>query len=98
MERLVVIWCPELLEEGPRGEEARRFARVLARANEICPWAHPIRLGVGALPARGPARFFGGEETVVARLAAAIGALDAVDNVDDLDDLDTIGEIGRAHV
>ena len=65
MERLVVIWCPVLLEEGPRGEEARRFARVLARAGELCPWVHPIRLGVGALPVRGPARFFGGEEAVV---------------------------------
>jgi hypothetical protein len=73
VERLVVIWCPELLEEGPRGEEARRFARVVARAAELCPWTHPVRLGVCALPARGPARFFGGEEAVVARLAAAVG-------------------------
>ncbi len=72
MERLVVIWCPELLEEGARGEEARRFARVLAHAGELCPWVHPVRLGVGALPARGPARFFGGEETVVSRLAETV--------------------------
>ncbi len=72
MERLVVIWCPELLEEGARGEEARRFARVLARAGELCPWVHPVRLGVGALPARGPARFFGGEASVVSRLAEAV--------------------------
>ncbi len=92
MERLVVIWCPGLLEEGPRGEEARRFARVLARAGELCPWVHPIRLGVGALPARGPARFFGGEEAVVARLAAVIGALDEVDNLDDLENLGKVGE------
>ncbi len=73
MERLVVIWCPELLEEGARGEEARRFARVLARAGGLCPWVHPVRLGIGALPARGPARFFGGEEVVVARLAETVG-------------------------
>jgi hypothetical protein len=100
VERLVVIWCPGLLEEGPRGEEARRFARVLARAGELCPWVHPIRLGVGALPARGPARFFGGEEAVVARLAAVIGSLDEVDNLDDLEDVDKVGEeakIGIAH-
>jgi protein ImuB len=57
------------LEEGARGEEARRFARVLARVGEICPWVHPVRLGVCALPARGPARFFGGEEAVVSLLA-----------------------------
>jgi hypothetical protein len=73
VERLVVIWCPELLEEGARGEEARRFARVVVRAGELCPWVHPVRLGVCALPARGPARFFGGEEAVVARLAASVG-------------------------
>ncbi|HXB37078.1 MAG TPA: hypothetical protein VNU75_05185 [Acidimicrobiales bacterium] len=96
MERLVVIWCPELLEEGQRGEEARRFARVLARAGELCPWVHPIRLGVGALPARGPARFFGGEEAVVARLAAAIGALDEVDNLDDVDKVGEEAKIGIA--
>jgi len=72
VERLVVIWCPELLEEGAKGEEARRFARVLARAGELCPWVHPVRLGVGALPARGPARFFGGEEAVVSRLAGTV--------------------------
>ncbi len=72
MERLVVVWCPELLEEGPRGEEARRFVQVVARAGELCPWVHPIRLGVCALPARGPARFFGGEEMVVSRLGQAV--------------------------
>ena len=73
MERLVVIWCPELLEEGARGEEARRFARVVARASEVCPWVHPVRLGVCALPARGPARFFGGEEAVADLLAERVG-------------------------
>src|SRR5580692_3343054 len=73
LERLVVVWCPELQQEGPRGEEARRFVQVVARTGELCPWAHPIRLGVCALPARGPARFFGGEEMVVSRLVEAVG-------------------------
>src|SRR5580692_9413288 len=73
LERLVVVWCPELQQEGPRGEEARRFVQVVARTGELCPWAHPIRLGVCALPARGPARFFGGEEMVVSRLVEVVG-------------------------
>jgi hypothetical protein len=73
MQRLVVIWCPGLQAEGPRGEEARRFVQVVARAGELCPWVHPVRLGVCSLPARGPARFFGGEEMVVSRLAEAVG-------------------------
>jgi hypothetical protein len=46
LERLVVIWCPELQQEGARGEEARQFVHVVARAGELCPWVHPIRLGV----------------------------------------------------
>jgi hypothetical protein len=84
VERLLVIWCPELLEEGARGEEARRFARVVARAGELCPWVHPVRLGVCALPARGPARFFGGEEAVADLLAervdedASVGVADGL--------------------
>jgi hypothetical protein len=73
LERLVVVWCPGLQQEGARGEETRRFVRVVARAGELCPWAHPVRLGVCALPARGPARFFGGEEMVVSRLVEAVG-------------------------
>jgi hypothetical protein len=72
LERLVVIWCPGLQQEGARGEEARRFVQVVARAGELCPWVHPIRLGVCALPARGPSRFFGGEEMVVSRLVEAV--------------------------
>ena len=72
LERLVVIWCPLLQQEGARGEEARRFVQVLARAGEICPWVHPVRLGVCALPARGPSRFFGGEEMVVRHLVEAV--------------------------
>ena len=63
---------PLLQQEGGRGEEARRFVQVVARAGEICPWVHPIRLGVCALPARGPARFFGGEEMVVRHLVEAV--------------------------
>src|SRR5580698_1326088 len=73
LERLVVIWCPGLQQEGARGEEARRFVQVVARAGELCPWVHPISLGVCALPARGPARFFGGEAMVVSRLGQAVG-------------------------
>jgi hypothetical protein len=84
VERLVVIWCPDLLEEGVQGEEARRFARVVAQAGELCPWVYPVRLGVCALPARGPARFFGGEEAVVSRLASVVDEAAAVGVADGL--------------
>lgn len=62
MVRLVVLWCPGLTTEGPAGEEPRRFAEVLDAAVELAPFARPVRLGVLAIPSRGPSRFFGGEE------------------------------------
>ena len=72
MERLIAVWCPALLHEGERGEEAREFARVVSVAESFCPWVDTVRLGVCTLPSRGPSRFFGGESTVVARLTAAL--------------------------
>ncbi|MGP8058907.1 MAG: hypothetical protein ACLP9C_04655 [Acidimicrobiales bacterium] len=72
MERLVVVWCPTLVAEGERGEEARQFLAVLAAAEAFCPWVEPASLGVCTLPARGPARLFGGEPAVVDKLAAAV--------------------------
>ena len=68
MERLVVLWAPGISTEGPRGDEARFFAEMLAILHERCPFVEPIRLGVAAFPVRGPSRFFGGEESVVALL------------------------------
>jgi hypothetical protein len=72
VERLVVVWCPSLSGEDDRGDVARTFDRLLGAAAELCPWVEPVRLGVCALPARGPRRFFGGEEAVVDRLTAAL--------------------------
>ncbi|HMD45485.1 MAG TPA: hypothetical protein VKG43_04965 [Acidimicrobiales bacterium] len=72
MERLVVVWCPSLLDEGGRGEEACRFLEVLDAVEAFCPWVEPVALGVCALPARGPSRFFGGEPVVVEKLVRAL--------------------------
>ncbi|HUZ09332.1 MAG TPA: hypothetical protein VMU76_04105 [Acidimicrobiales bacterium] len=74
MERLIAVWCPALLHEGERGEEVREFARIVSVAESFCPWVDTVRLGVCALPSRGPSRFFGGESMVVAKLAAALAA------------------------
>ncbi|HVX20118.1 MAG TPA: hypothetical protein VHB02_02085 [Acidimicrobiales bacterium] len=63
------------------GEEGRRFRRMAAVVDalaEVCPWIDPIRPGVLALPIRGPARYFGGEDAVRERVAAvAVAALRA---------------------
>ena len=55
MERLIALWCPALLEEGDRGDEARAFAEVVAVAETFCPWVDPVGLGICTLPSRGRA-------------------------------------------
>jgi hypothetical protein len=68
MVRLMVVWCPSLSREGARGEEPRRFADVLDAVVELAPFARPVRLGVLAMPSKGPSRFFGGEPAFVEQL------------------------------
>jgi len=61
MDRLLVVRCPELLEEDEGGAVLRAFAAVVARIETLCPWVTTVRPGICSLPARGPARYFGGE-------------------------------------
>jgi protein ImuB len=65
--------CPALIAM-PRDEarEARVFEQVLAVVEEFCPRLEVTRPGLCALGARGPARYFGGEESLVGKLAAAV--------------------------
>ena len=65
MDRLLVVHCPELLVEDEGGGTLRTFAEVLAAVEAYCPWVTPVRPGICSLPARGPARYFGGEEALV---------------------------------
>jgi hypothetical protein len=65
MERLVAVGCPDLTDEGARGEELRTFARVVEVIGELCPWVEPIRLGLAVFPVRGPSRLLGGDDAVV---------------------------------
>ena len=65
MDRLLVVRCPELLEEDEGGAVLRAFAGVIAAVEAYCPWVTPVRAGICSLPARGPARYFGGEGTLV---------------------------------
>jgi protein ImuB len=75
MDRLVAVCCPLLQHEGERGEEARRFSLVLRAVDELCPWVEPVALGICTLPARGPSRFFGGDERVVDQLGLAVSTV-----------------------
>ncbi|MGK0714516.1 DNA polymerase Y family protein [Leucobacter sp. W1153] len=65
--------CPDL-EVHPHDPEvdARRFAPVLAAIEQTIPGVEPLRPGLCAMRARGPARYFGSEEAAAAALIARL--------------------------
>ena len=82
--RVLVLRCPQWLDtpgsspEGEGGQEpdgsaaARAFEPVVAVVAEFCPQVEVLRPGLCAIPARGPARYFGGEAKLAAKLAEAV--------------------------
>jgi protein ImuB len=72
--RVLLLRCPDWLADPDREQEAaaRGFEPVLGIVAEFCPQAEVLRPGLVAFAARGPARYFGGEATLAARLAEAI--------------------------
>lgn len=72
MERVLILWLPSLRVEGSRGDELRAFAAAIEIVAVHCPFVEPIRLGVLALPARAPSRFYGGEAAVIDLLTGAL--------------------------
>ncbi len=66
--------CPGLvlLAEDP-GRDVRAFEAVATAVGAFTPEVELTRPGVCSLPARGPARYFGGEEALAALLAQAAG-------------------------
>jgi protein ImuB len=71
--------CPELvvLRHDPI-HDARAFEPVLAAVEELAPGVEVIRPGVCAVAARGPARYFGGDRAVAARLVEQVTAVTRV--------------------
>jgi protein ImuB len=72
--RVLVLSCPDWLVPGYQetGAAARAFEPVVGIATEFCPQVEVLRPGVCAFATRGPARYFGGEAELAARLAAAV--------------------------
>ena len=55
--------CPGLVViAADAGRDQRAFAPVVARIEQLAPGVQLVRPGLCALRARGPARFYGGEE------------------------------------
>jgi len=63
-----VLRCPDW----PDDAAARAFEPVVAIIEEFCPQVEVLRPGVCAIPTRGPARYFGGEAELAARIAEAV--------------------------
>ncbi len=79
MNRLVVVRCPDLLDEDENGDALRLFGRVVEAVERYCPWITVVHPGICSLPARGPARYFGGEDELVRLVAESASALTPVE-------------------
>jgi protein ImuB len=81
--RIMVVGCPELRcpelggadTSGPNLVAARLLEQVIAVVIGFCPKVEVVEPGVCAFGARGPARYFGGETALAARIIAAVADL-----------------------
>jgi protein ImuB len=69
--RVLVLWCPAWPQTG-QAAEARAFEQVLSVVEEFCPRVEVLRPGACAVGARGPARYFGGEEVLARKIVEAV--------------------------
>ncbi len=79
MNRLFVVRCPDLLVEDEDGDALRSFVKVVEAVEAYCPWVTTVRPGVCSLPARGPARYFGGEDVLGQLLIEATSDITTVE-------------------
>lgn len=72
--------CPELVvcEHDP-ARDVRFFEPVVIAVEELVPGVEVVRPGLVAVPARGPARYFGGEEVAAEKLVDEIDAQTGVE-------------------
>ncbi|GAB3295471.1 DNA polymerase Y family protein [Parasphingorhabdus pacifica] len=72
--------CPELVVCGhDPARDARLFEPVVAAVESLAPGVEVVRPGVVAVPARGPAGYFGSEEAAAERLVDQVDALAGVE-------------------
>src|SRR3954468_4429146 len=73
--------CPQLtIVEHDPGRDARAFEPVVAAVEEVAVGVEVIRPGACALAARGPARYFGGEEAAAERIVEHVAQVCAVES------------------
>ncbi|WP_436522026.1 DNA polymerase Y family protein [Actinoplanes sp. HUAS TT8] len=73
--------CPQLIvvEHDP-GRDARAFEPVVAAVEEVAAGVEVVRPGACALAARGPSRYYGGEEAAAERIIEHIAQTCAVES------------------
>jgi protein ImuB len=74
-QRIMAVACPRLCSPG--AGQARLFEQVIAVVTGFCPEVEVAEPGACAFGARGPARCFGGERALAARIIAAVADLGA---------------------
>jgi protein ImuB len=73
--------CPRLVVvEHDAGRDARAYEAVVAAVEEVAVGVEVIRPGACALAARGPARYFGGEEAAAERIVEQVAQACAVES------------------
>ncbi len=74
--RLAQRLCPGLeLRDRDQEAEARRFEPVVAAVEAFTPRVEVLRPGMCAIPVKGPARYFGGEDALAAQVHEAVAAV-----------------------
>ena len=73
--RIMVVSCPDLPGPDPDPVSARLLEQVIAVVIAFCPKVEVVEPGICAFGARGPARYFGGETALAARIIAAVADL-----------------------
>jgi protein ImuB len=69
-QRVLVVWCPDWgLDAGP---DAGAFEQVVTVMEEFSPRVEVLRPGTCAVATLGPARYFGGEESLAWKIVDAI--------------------------
>jgi protein ImuB len=69
--RVLVVWCPDWPDPGAESG-ARAFEQVVAAVEDLCPRVEVLHPGACAIGARGPARYFGGEEVLARKIIDAV--------------------------
>src|SRR5262245_37690253 len=69
--RVLVVWCPDWPAPADPAA-ARAFERVVSLVEELCPRVEVLHPGACAIGARGPARYFGGEEALGGKIIETV--------------------------